>query len=264
MDSELSGIAEEELNWCSCTCLYPESLLLPTCLFVPFLIGLILTVRHDSPRDSPSFSFSFSRVLHFDMVFIETISDYYIVRFFILWKSSASTDGKIEIIYLKKNQFSQTINFQARYLSPYRMGICKRRWDRSRDKIERKKDRRRPLRGEEGRAAVGRFLLGPIKKPVSSSVSKSLLWHSRQLRKHLKAPEKPDNTSLVECRVPPGGRRDFAPCQRDILPPFLPPSLRMLQYRLSILCIKHQVLFPRTGGYGTESSRDMSKSKKYL
>lgn len=62
---------------------------------------------------------------------------------------------------------------------------------------------------------MGGFLLGPIKKPVSSSVSKSLLWHSRQLRKHLKAPEKPDNTSLVECRVPLEGRRDFAPYQRD-------------------------------------------------
>lgn len=70
------------------------------------------------------------------------------------------------------------------------------------------------LREEEGGGAMGWFLLGPIKKPVSSSVSKSLLWHSRQLRKHLKAPEKPDNTSLVECRVPLGGRRrDFAPCQ---------------------------------------------------
>lgn len=93
---------------------------------------------------------------------------------------------------------------------------------------------------EEGTAAVGGFLLGPIKKPVSSSVSKSLLWHSRQLRKHLKAPEKPDNTSLVECRVPLGGRRDFAPCQRDILPlspPFVPPVCRnigSLSYVLNI------------------------------
>lgn len=32
----LSGIAEEELNWCSCTCLYPESLLL-LLLLPPFL-----------------------------------------------------------------------------------------------------------------------------------------------------------------------------------------------------------------------------------
>lgn len=84
---------------------------------------------------------------------------------------------------------------------------------------KKKKDRRRPPRGWQRRARRGRrgFLLGPIKKPVSSSVSKSLLWHSRQLRKHLKAPEKPDNTSLVECRVPLGGRRDFAPCQLDTL-----------------------------------------------
>lgn len=81
---------------------------------------------------------------------------------------------------------------------------------------EGRKERRRPPRGW-WRRAVGWFLLGPIKKPVSSSVSKSLLWHSRQLRKHLKAPEKPDNTSLVECRVPLGGRRDFAPRQLDTL-----------------------------------------------
>lgn len=81
--------------------------------------------------------------------------------------------------------------------------------------------------------ATGRFLLGPIKKPVSSSVSKSLLWHSRQLRKHLKAPEKPDNTSLVECRVPLGGRRDFAPCQRDTLrPPCV--AISALSYVLNI------------------------------
>jgi len=37
--ASLSGIAEKELNWCSCTCLYPESLLLslplPPCPFVP-------------------------------------------------------------------------------------------------------------------------------------------------------------------------------------------------------------------------------------
>lgn len=87
---------------------------------------------------------------------------------------------------------------------------------------------------------MGGFLLGPIKKPVSSSVSKSLLWHSRQLRKHLKAPEKPDNTSLVECRVPLEGRRDFAPYQRDIPPPF--PMCCNID---SILCIKHRAPFPR-------------------
>lgn len=108
---------------------------------------------------------------------------------------------------------------------------------------------------------MGGFLLGPIKKPVSSSVSKSLLWHSRQLRKHLKAPEKPDNTSLVECRVPLGGRRDFAPCQRDIL---LPPSLRVLQYRLSILCIKHRVPFQCQHRVRVQSRRDMPESKKFL
>lgn len=80
---------------------------------------------------------------------------------------------------------------------------------------------------------MGWFLLGPIKKPVSSSVSKSLLWHSRQLRKHLKAPEKPDNTSLVECRVPLEGRRDFAPCQRDTLRPSC-VAISTLSYVLNI------------------------------
>lgn len=92
------------------------------------------------------------------------------------------------------------------------------------------------VRGKVEARAVGWFLLGPIKKPVSSSVSKSLLWHSRQLRKHLKAPEKPDNTSLVECRVPLGGRRDFAPCRRDTLRP--PPcvAISALSYVLNIEC----------------------------
>lgn len=93
------------------------------------------------------------------------------------------------------------------------------------------------LRREEGGRvqAMGWFLLGPIKKPVSSSVSKSLLWHSRQLRKHLKAPEKPDNTSLLECRVPLEGRRDFAPCQRDTLrPPCV--AISPLSYVLNIEC----------------------------
>lgn len=99
---------------------------------------------------------------------------------------------------------------------------------------------------EEDRGAVGGFLLGPIKKPVSSSVSKSLLWHSRQLRKHLKAPEKPDNTSLVECRVPLGGRRDFAPCQRDTLrSPCV--AISTLSYVLNIECPSRASL---------ESSRD--------
>lgn len=127
--------------------------------------------------------------------------------------------------------------------------------------------KKRPVDGlrEEGRIAVGGFLLGPIKKPVSSSVSKSLLWHSRQLRKHLKAPEKPDNTSLVECRVPLGGRRDFAPCQRDILPSLLPSyrlPRRVLQYRFSILCIKHRV--PPGASVGVQSRRDTCESKKFL
>lgn len=117
----------------------------------------------------------------------------------------------------------------------------------SRDKTERKKGFR-----EEGRGGVGWFLLGPIKKPVSSSVSKSLLWHSRQLRKHLKAPEKPDNTSLVECRVPLGGRRDFAPCQRDTLrPPCV--AISALSYVLNIEC-------PSRANFEVQSRGDMPKS----
>lgn len=106
------------------------------------------------------------------------------------------------------------------------------------------------LRAEEGReGGVGWFLLGPIKKPVSSSVSKSLLWHSRQLRKHLKAPEKPDNTSLVECRVPLGGRRDFAPCQRDTLrSPCV--AISALSYVLNIECPSRA---------NSESSRDATR-----
>lgn len=107
----------------------------------------------------------------------------------------------------------------------------------------------------EARGGRG-FLLGPIKKPVSSSVSKSLLWHSRQLRKHLKAPEKPDNTSLVECRVPLGGRRDFAPCQRDT-PPF-----SVCCNIGSILCIKHRVPSPRR--LRVQLRCDMLESKKFL
>lgn len=118
---------------------------------------------------------------------------------------------------------------------------------------DRKKKRTADGRQEGcGDARGGRgFLLGPIKKPVSSSVSKSLLWHSRQLRKHLKAPEKPDNTSLVECRVPLGGRRDFAPCQQDT-PPF-----SVCCNIGSILCIKHRVPSPR-------ARREMLESKKFL
>lgn len=81
-------------------------------------------------------------------------------------------------------------------------------------------------------------LLGPIKKPVSASVSESLLRHSRQLRKHLKAPEKPDNTSLVECRVPPGGRCDFAPCHRDTE---LLRDPSMCCNIATIPCIKHRL-----------------------
>lgn len=127
------------------------------------------------------------------------------------------------------------------------------------DRKKKKKDRRRPPRGWWRRAGGRGFLLGPIKKPVSSSVSKSLLWHSRQLRKHLKAPEKPDNTSLVECRVPLGGRRrrDFAPCQQDTLRSPVCCNIG------SILCIKHRVPSSRAD---SESGRDAtcSKSKKFL
>lgn len=96
-------------------------------------------------------------------------------------------------------------------------------------------------RREEGRKVP---LLGPIKKPVSASVSESLLRHSRQLRKHLKAPEKPDNTSLVECRVPPGGHCDFAPCHRDT------DLLRASMCRniATILCIKHRPPSPPSRG----------------
>lgn len=109
-------------------------------------------------------------------------------------------------------------------------------------------------RGGRYRGGVGWFLLGPIKKPVSSSVSKSLLWHSRQLRKHLKAPEKPDNTSLVECRVPLGGRRDFAPCQRDTLrPPCV--AISALSYVLNIECPSHAT---------SESSRDAPGPRKFF
>lgn len=100
------------------------------------------------------------------------------------------------------------------------------------------------------------FLLGPIKKPVSSFVSKSLLWHSRQLRKHLKAPEKPDNTSLVECRVPLGGRRDFAPCQRDTL------RSSYVAISASILCIKHRVPFSREPR--VQSRRDTFESQRFF
>lgn len=98
-------------------------------------------------------------------------------------------------------------------------------------------------RREEGRKVP---LLGPIKKPVSASVSESLLRHSRQLRKHLKAPEKPDNTSLVECRVPPGGHCDFAPCHRDT------DLLRASMCRniATILCIKHRPPSPPSRGGG--------------
>lgn len=91
-------------------------------------------------------------------------------------------------------------------------------------------DRREKMKEKEREEEREREpLLGPIKKPVSASVSESLLRHSRQLRKHLKAPEKPDNTSLVECRVPPGGRCDFAPCHRDT--DLLRLPLYVLQYR---------------------------------
>lgn len=96
----------------------------------------------------------------------------------------------------------------------------------------RKREKRKKRGGEREREGVRERespLLGPIKKPVSASVSESLLRHSRQLRKHLKAPEKPDNTSLVECRVPPGGRCDFAPCHRDT--DLLRLPLYVLQYR---------------------------------
>lgn len=109
-----------------------------------------------------------------------------------------------------------------------------------------------PSRRKRERAGEGGFLLGPIKKPVFSFVSKSLLWHSRQLRKHLKAPEKPDNTSLVECRVPLGGRRDFAPCQRDTL------RSSCVAISASILCIKHRV--PKHSRANLESSRDATHS----
>lgn len=106
--------------------------------------------------------------------------------------------------------------------------------------------------GGEGADEGGRFLLGPIKKPVSSSVSESLLWHSRQLRKHLKAPEKPDNTSLVEsprpARRPPRLRTLSARCSLLPLAPRASPSLSLALY-LSILCIKHRVPFPSSAGH---------------
>lgn len=125
---------------------------------------------------------------------------------------------KLKLFTSEKWRFAQWVNINER--SRYRWTHDVTRTRARRNGLERQ-DRRKKrasvdglLREEEGGGAMGWFLLGPIKKPVSSSVSKSLLWHSRQLRKHLKAPEKPDNTSLVECRVPLGGRRrDFAPCQ---------------------------------------------------
>lgn len=118
------------------------------------------------------------------------------------------------------------------------------------DKIGRKKGPQTAAKRVVGTRGGRGFLLGPIKKPVSSSVSKSLLWHSRQLRKHLKAPEKPDNTSLVECRVPLGGRRDFAPCQLDTLrSPCV--AISTLSYVLNIECP------PRAD---SESSRDATYS----
>lgn len=110
------------------------------------------------------------------------------------------------------------------------------------DKIEEGKNEREKKKGK-GRRKVP--LLGPIKKPVSASVSESLLRHSRQLRKHLKAPEKPDNTSLLECRVPPGGHCDFAPCHRDT--DLLGAS--MCRNIATILCIKHRPpSYPREEG----------------
>lgn len=102
---------------------------------------------------------------------------------------------------------------------------------------------------------AGGFLLGPIKKPVSSSVSKSLLWHSRQLRKHLKAPEKPDNTSLVECRVPLGVRRPATSHSVGEIP------LRSSCVAISacILCIKHRMPTSRAN---LESGRDATHSSR--
>lgn len=111
---------------------------------------------------------------------------------------------------------------------------CETRKSEEEDKIEEGKNEREKKKGK-GRRKVP--LLGPIKKPVSASVSESLLRHSRQLRKHLKAPEKPDNTSLLECRVPPGGHCDFAPCHRDtdlLVPEPLCVAISPLSYVLNI------------------------------
>lgn len=143
--------------------------------------------------------------------------------------------------------FSQRINFQDRC----HWTISRRETREAGLETRLEEKSRWPSRRKRG----GRkgFLLGPIKKPVSSFVSKSLLWHSRQLRKHLKAPEKPDNTSLVECSVPLGGRRDFAPCQRDTLRSLRVSQYRLLSYVLNIACRSRANL---------ESSRDATYSSR--
>lgn len=245
MDSELSGIAEKELNWCSCTCLYPESLLLsfPSLSFSLLVLFLRRAILEATGPSFSSFSTSHVSITIIIIRFCSLITIFY----------SNVKIRKLNILYVEENAFLAGLMkvIVGRCLGKKRIEQVARQ--------DRKKKRTVDGRQEGGRDARGGrgFLLGPIKKPVSSSVSKSLLWHSRQLRKHLKAPEKPDNTSLVECRVPLGGRRDFAPCQLDTLrSPCV--AISTLSYVLNIECP------PRADSESNRTVRDILESKKFL
>lgn len=222
---------------------------------VLFLLGLILMARRD-PRNTP---LPRASPLHYTFWSRGDRAGKFFSSLSLRLRASANTHvcsrvRKVEIQFVLRSGF-------LKGLTPTKIVISGTDvWkERRTGQIARQdREKKRAIDGlrEEGEGAAGGFLLGPIKKPVSSSVSKSLLWHSRQLRKHLKAPEKPDNTSLVECRVPLGGRRDFAPCQRDTRrSPCV--AISALSYVLNIEC-------PSRAKPRVQSRRDIPESKKFL
>lgn len=86
----LSGIAEEELNWCSCTCLYPESLLLlllllssslPVSLFVSSFIGFILAIHRETSFVFLRSAVVYSRVSKCNLAVGSSLFGYYLDKY---------------------------------------------------------------------------------------------------------------------------------------------------------------------------------------
>lgn len=144
MDSELSGIAEKELNWCSCTCLYPESLLLPFPSLSHSLLVLFL-------RCAIFEAAGFDRNNHNQIFLHNSIATFYtlkLVNYIYVEKSDVLTRLTTKIVIVGRRLRKKRIELVARQ-----------------DRKKKKKDRRRPPRGWWRRAVGEGFFLALLKSP---------------------------------------------------------------------------------------------------